>query len=307
MSWKIATRFYDRRALRNKSSSLTNTTWLSIHRGEIGQLSRPGRQSSVDRHLDNISRRLAQFNSRRNSLIDIENTEFQKQMFLSFLTPRISLATLRRLGTLNVNERIQQLREILHQLGVRADEAEANLSRYQEDLTRAVSASQRRRQGRMGFREEATLLSVNQANDVIPSWSQYRDKVAAINEGVTELQSVFQEYFAKKTVRLSDRGQLIFTPRTRGLNRSLRPEQLSSGEKQIYIFFMEALLQREIISIFIADEPELSLHVAWQERLVNSILRLSPDAQLIFATHSPDIVGSDQDAIIDMEAVLKNA
>ncbi len=120
------TRFYDRRALRN-SHSLTNTTWLSIHRGEIGQLSWPGRQSSVDRHLDNISRRLAQFNSRRNSLIDIENTEFQKQMFLSFLTPRISLATLRRLGTLNVNERIQQLREILHQLGVRADEAEANL------------------------------------------------------------------------------------------------------------------------------------------------------------------------------------
>jgi predicted ATPase len=187
------------------------------------------------------------------------------------------------------------------------DEAEANLSRYQEDLTRAVSASQRRRQGRMGFREEATLLSVNQANDVIPSWSQYRDKVAAINEGVTELQSVFQEYFANKTVRLSDRGQMIFTPRTRGLNRSLRPEQLSSGEKQIYIFLMEALLQREIISIFIADEPELSLHVAWQERLVNSILRLSPDAQLIFATHSPDIVGSDQDAIIDMEAVLENA
>jgi hypothetical protein len=219
-------------------SSLTNTTWLSIHRGEVGQLSRPGRQSSVDRHLDNISRRLAQFNSRRNSLIDVENTEFQKQMFLSFLTPRISLATLRRLGTLNVNQRIQQLREILHQLGVRADEAEANLSRYQEDLTRAVSASQRRRQGRMGFREEATLLSVNHANDVIPSWSQYRDKFAAINEGITELQSVFQEYFAKKTVRLSDRGQMVFTPRTRGLNRSLRPEQLSSGEKQIYIFLM---------------------------------------------------------------------
>src|ERR1700730_7313247 len=171
-------------------------------------------------------------------------------MFLSFLTPRISLATWRRLRTLTVHDRIQQLREILHQLGVQADEAEANLSRYQEDLTRAVSASQRRRQGRVGFREEATLLSVNQANDVIPSWSQYRDKVAAINEGVTELQSVFQEYFAKKTVILSDRGQMVFTPRTRGLNRSLRPEQLSSGEKQIYIFLMEALLQREIISIF---------------------------------------------------------
>jgi ABC-type lipoprotein export system ATPase subunit len=289
-------------------SRLTNTTWLSIHRGEVIQPNRPGRQSLVDRHLDNISRRFAQFNSRRNSLIDIENTEFQKRMFLSFLTPRISLATLRRLGGLNVNERIQQLREILQQLGVRADESQANLQRYHEDLSRAVSASQRPRQGRMGFQEEATLLSVNQANDVIVFWSEYRERIALINEGVRELLDVLKEYFEKKAPLLSDRGDILFgqtiNDRTQ---RRLRPHQLSSGEKQIYIFMMEALLQRDVISIFIADEPELSLHVGWQERLVNSILSLSPNAQLIFATHSPDIVGSDQDSIIDMETVVEHA
>jgi hypothetical protein len=279
-------------------------------------------QNLVDRHLDSISRRFAQFNSRRNTLLGNENTEFQRRMFLSFLTPRISLATLRSLASLDIDERIQQLRAILRQLGVGAAEAEANLSRYHDDLERAVSASKRRRQGRMGFSEEATLLSVSQANDVISSWSEYQRKVAGINEGVTELLTVLREYFDKKQVTLSDRGQLFFAASLSGrvtqppsphTNRPappilpLRPHQLSSGEKQIYIFLMEALLQRELISIFIADEPELSLHVAWQERLVNSILRLSPNAQLIFATHSPDIVGSDQDAIIEMEKVIENA
>jgi AAA domain, putative AbiEii toxin, Type IV TA system len=244
-------------------------------------------------------------------------------MFLSFLTPRISLATLRSLASLDIDQRIQQLREILRQLGVRAPEAEANLTRYHDDLERAVLASKQRRQARMGFNEGATLLSVSQANDVISSWSEYQAKVAGINEGVTEMLSVLREYFDKKQVTLSDRGQLFFatpvssrpapapSPRTHPPQPPppppLRPHQLSSGEKQIYIFLMEALLQRELISIFIADEPELSLHVAWQERLVNSILRLSPNAQLIFATHSPDIIGSDQDAIIEMEKVIENA
>jgi len=295
-------------------AQLTNTTWLSINRGEIRRPTQFGRQNLIDRHIQNISQRLAQFNSRRNSLITAENVEFQRQMFLSFLTPRISLATLRRLGALNVTQRIEQLREILRELGVESRQAETNLTRYRDDLTRAVAASQQRRQGRMDFREEATLLTVNQANDVISSWSDYRSKVATINEGVNELLAVFREYLEKKQVMLSDRGQLFFSfppivaRTTRGdlrrPGRTLRPDQLSSGEKQIYIFLLEALLQREVISIFIADEPELSLHVAWQERLVSSILRLSPNAQLIFATHSPDIVGADQDAIIDMEAVL---
>ena len=201
-----------------------------------------GRQNLIDRHIQNISQRLAQFNSRRNSLITAENVEFQRQMFLSFLTPRISLATLRRLGALNVTQRIEQLREILRELGVESRQAETNLTRYRDDLTRAVAASQQRRQGRMDFREEATLLTVNQANDVISSWSDYRSKVSTINEGVNELLAVFREYFEKKQVMLSDRGQLIFSfppivaRTTRGdlrrPGRTLRPDQLSSGESK---------------------------------------------------------------------------
>jgi energy-coupling factor transporter ATP-binding protein EcfA2 len=66
---------------------LTNTTWLSVHRGEIRQPGPVG-QNLVDRHLDSISRRFAQFNSRRNTLLGNENTEFQRRMFLSFLSRR---------------------------------------------------------------------------------------------------------------------------------------------------------------------------------------------------------------------------
>jgi predicted ATPase len=53
--------------------------------------------------------------------------------------------------------------------------------------------------------------------------------------------------------------------------------------------------------VFIADEPELSLHVEWQEKLVPIILDLCPEAQILFATHSPDIVNGFQKNVFSME------
>jgi predicted ATPase len=84
----------------------------------------------------------------------------------------------------------------------------------------------------------------------------------------------------------------------------LTPQMLSSGEKQLLILLSETLLQREQPAVFIADEPELSLHVLWQEKLVGSLRSLNPSAQIIAATHSPDIVGPLADHAIDMETLI---
>ncbi len=69
--------------------------------------------------------------------------------------------------------------------------------------------------------------------------------------------------------------------------------QLSSGEKQIVTFFAYLIfgLQDTNQSLFIVDEPELSLHLQWQRQFVDTILELNPDIQLIFATHAPEIIG----------------
>ena len=71
--------------------------------------------------------------------------------------------------------------------------------------------------------------------------------------------------------------------------------ELSSGEKQIVtmlghlIYFAEKFKTES--GIFIIDEPEVSLHLAWQEIFVDSILSASPNTQFILATHSPAITG----------------
>ncbi len=102
-------------------------------------------------------------------------------------------------------------------------------------------------------------------------------------------------------MELTASNELQFVSRT---GKTLKAQMLSSGEKQLLILLSETLLQRGQPAIFIADEPELSLHVLWQEKLVASLRALNPSAQIIAATHSPDIVGVLSDKAIDMETII---
>lgn len=63
---------------------------------------------------------------------------------------------------------------------------------------------------------------------------------------------------------------------------------LSSGEKQLFFICLEAL--RSGNSSLIIDEPELSMHVDWQKKLVYSMCQLNGRMQLIMATHSPEVM-----------------
>jgi energy-coupling factor transporter ATP-binding protein EcfA2 len=70
----------------------------------------------------------------------------------------------------------------------------------------------------------------------------------------------------------------------------LTPYQLSSGEKQILVILMTVLIQDNKPSILFMDEPEVSLHIDWQRKLIQYIKELNPNVQIILATHSPGII-----------------
>lgn len=96
------------------------------------------------------------------------------------------------------------------------------------------------------------------------------------------------------------KGELIFLLSS-GKETSLF--KLSSGEKQLLILLIEALLQRESNCIFLADEPEISLHIEWQREIIESVLSLNPNAQIIVATHSPEIAGKYKSKIKRMSEI----
>ncbi|RWS54421.1 ATP-binding protein [Enterobacter cloacae] len=71
--------------------------------------------------------------------------------------------------------------------------------------------------------------------------------------------------------------------------RKIELTDLSSGEKHIITILGRATLSNMNGAVFVADEPELSLHLDWQRKILNSIKKLSPLSQIIVATHSPAI------------------
>ncbi|GAA6325649.1 hypothetical protein F350042L8_27470 [Fusobacterium ulcerans] len=68
--------------------------------------------------------------------------------------------------------------------------------------------------------------------------------------------------------------------------------QLSSGEKQLFLRTLAIKMLEPENSIILIDEPELSLHPKWQQRIIEIYQRIGKNNQIIVATHSPHILGS---------------
>ena len=85
---------------------------------------------------------------------------------------------------------------------------------------------------------------------------------------------------------------------------NIQYSKMSSGEKQLLILFIETLLQRNATNIFLTDEPELSLHIEWQRKIIPAIQKLNPNAQIIAATHSPEVASKYRDNIISMSKII---
>lgn len=66
--------------------------------------------------------------------------------------------------------------------------------------------------------------------------------------------------------------------------------ELSSGEKQMLYILWKVLLQNQKPYILFLDEPEISLHIDWQESLISKIRQLNPNCQIIMATHAPSVL-----------------
>lgn len=73
-------------------------------------------------------------------------------------------------------------------------------------------------------------------------------------------------------------------------------EGLSSGERQLLVIFAHSFFNQN--NVFIIDEPELSLHLGWQEKLADTIFSANPSSQFILATHSPEIIAGNKNKAV---------
>lgn len=84
----------------------------------------------------------------------------------------------------------------------------------------------------------------------------------------------------------------------------LLPYKLSSGEKQMLVILLTVLVRDGDHCVLFMDEPEASLHIEWQQKLIGMIRELNPNVQLILTTHSPAVIMEGWlDAVTEVEEI----
>lgn len=144
---------------------------------------------------------------------------------------------------------------------------------------------------------------VDRVLKLIESSERYNREIERLWNPITRFTTLVNRFFQDNGKRLSidEVGWLYIS-----IGDSPTPQPLdvlSSGERQLVVIFGHLAINREInrAGIFVVDEPEISLHLKWQEIFVDSMLEASPGNQFILATHSPAIVLDKDDLCVSLD------
>lgn len=126
-------------------------------------------------------------------------------------------------------------------------------------------------------------------------------KVQELAKEKTHFQDIVDDLFHEtgKTIK-RDLNEIYFD----SYGEKISPYKLSSGEKQMLIILLTVLVQDRRPFVLFMDEPEVSLHVEWQQRLLDLLLDLNPNVQIILTTHSPAVIMNGwSDRVTDVEDI----
>lgn len=124
---------------------------------------------------------------------------------------------------------------------------------------------------------EDLINKLDMYTDIINSRLKFKNIKISRNEGIKIVDSENEE----KTIPLNN---------------------LSSGEKQEIVLFYELIFESGNNELLLIDEPEISLHIAWQKMFMDDLLRIVKykGINAIVATHSPQIINNHWERQIDL-------
>jgi predicted ATP-dependent endonuclease of OLD family len=158
-----------------------------------------------------------------------------------------------------------------------------------------------------GLREALRVADGKERNMLIEVLSPYVESLTARFKALRDLADSVQQWvgamngFFKNKQVVFDLGDGLKIYSVSG--RLLTIAQLSSGERHLLLLMARSYAMRAAGGYLIIDEPELSLNVKWQRKLISSLLgSLGRDSgQLILASHSLDIAGIDLANVSSLE------
>ena len=142
----------------------------------------------------------------------------------------------------------------------------------------------------------ATALKIY-FDDFFEKYSVFEDLIIKLDL----FTSIINGRFKFKQIEISrEKGFIVKDQLING--RTLTINKLSSGEKQEILLFFDLIFNTNNNLLLLIDEPELSLHVSWQQQFLDDLIKVTKinRLQVIIATHSPQIIGVHRDIQIDL-------
>jgi predicted ATP-binding protein involved in virulence len=220
---------------------------------------------------------------------------------------------------------VERINKTLADYAARSQELDRNfptrlLSRAKEEALTAealrqklVSLEQKRSDlTRLGFLDpeheevlaETSLPAIETKRDVLTVYvNDMESKLAIFDELASKIQlftQIINSRFSFKRLSIQRDEGLVFES---AIGARIEPSLMSSGEQNELILFYVVLFQARKNELLLIDEPEISLHVAWQEKFIEDwgeVLKLS-EIDVVIATHSPEIIGEHWDLTVELK------
>lgn len=288
--------------LQQQLSELVKLSWLPIwrtHSNAVRDVADDRLQSSIDAKLAQVTRDFATYFSSLQTQAQRETDLFQEKIFLSL----VSGSDRRNVGLSGLAQNTptdqSELEAVFNEFKMDRARSRRSISHHFERVKAATEKV--RSQGSITADDLVVMYDNQRLARILADWRRLQEAKSRIYEQRNTFVEIINRLFSRKVAKITDRNEIQIVTQS---GKTFTPNVLSSGEKQMFIMLGEVLLYEKNPFVFIADEPELSLHVGWQSELVRSIEKLNDNVQIIFATHSPDIVGDNSKDIIKIEERL---
>ncbi|MUP39872.1 AAA family ATPase [Labilibaculum euxinus] len=149
---------------------------------------------------------------------------------------------------------------------------------------------------RISFDDKENIINYVKSGDVTNKGLLYLidklidlyDEQESLDKAIKDFRDTCNLYLNRKAF-VYDESQVSLKILRENSSESVELDYLSSGEKQIVSLFSKIYLEKEENYIVLFDEPELSLSIFWQQRLLPDIMSSQQCNFLLAVTHSPFI------------------
>jgi predicted ATP-binding protein involved in virulence len=120
-----------------------------------------------------------------------------------------------------------------------------------------------------------------------------------LNEKINLFKRIINDRFRYKQMRIDKQDGFVFITKAKDI---ISPSQLSSGEQHELVMIFELLFKVPPNSLILIDEPEISLHILWQQQFLKDLQEITTLGKfdVLIATHSPEIIYDRDDLAVQL-------